>query len=620
MPAHEAKTELSEGQIILRLLRVGVRHGARSLQVFLIQALLLVMTMAGLRFAGTAVDVIRHALDTTSPPISWPLDYTPPAGLSVAQQLWGLAAGVVLTASFRSLLNYAYTIGIARLVHAEMVPEFRTRLFNKLQRLSFRFFDANATGAIINRVTRDVQLLRSFVDGVLVQGAVLLLALGIFLSYMLSTHVRLTIVSLSLTPLLYVVTHRFSAWAQPAYNENRVLSDNMVRTMAESIEGVLVTKVFGREREQVERFADKSQAVREQQLEIFKRVSRFSPTINLLTQLNVLVLLVYGGYLVAERQITLGELVVFAGLLQQFASRAAAMSGIVNTLQQSMSGARRVFEVLDAPLEVREPVQPRQSSPFVGRLRFERMSFGYQGQRPVLKDITLTVEPGECVGILGPTGAGKSTLLSLIARFYDPTEGRIAIDGIDLREWDLDLLRRRIGIVFQESLLFRDTIFNNIAYGKPQATAAEVQRAAVLARAHEFIERLPHGFDSVVSENGANLSGGQRQRIAIARALLLDPPFLLFDDPTTAIDPESERDVLLGIRGASRGRTTLIVSNRLGALKLTDRVIVLDSGRLVQSGRHSDLLEEPGLYRRAADLQLVDNETLGVLRQLGALP
>jgi ATP-binding cassette subfamily B protein len=294
------------------------------------------------------------------------------------------------------------------------------------------------------------------------------------------------------------------------------------------------------------------------------------------------------------------------------------MSAIVNTLQQSLTGARRVFEVLDSPLEVQSPPNARSPDDGPGLLTFHGVEFGYRPERPVLKNIDLEIHPGECVGILGLTGAGKSTLLALVARFYDPTSGEVCLDGTDLRAYDIDALRRRMGIVFQENLLFRDTVHANIAYGKPGATREEVEAAAALAGAGDFIGALPQGFDSIVDESGVNLSGGQRQRIAIARALLLEPKVLLFDDPTTAVDPETEREVLSAIRDASAGRTTLVVSNRLSALRHTDRVVVLEAGAVVAQGDHATLLGQPGLYRRAAELQMVDEESRRVLRALGA--
>ena len=594
-------TKSSRIDVISRLLRLSWRYRVRTLQVFLLQVVLLAMTLGGLSFSGLAIDVIRHALDRTARAPNWPLGLELPHQFTLLAQLFLIASAILVTAALGAILNYAYSVTVARLVHLEIVPNLRAELFTRLQRLSFRFFDRNSNGAIVNRVTVDVQMLRSFVDGVIIQGAVLLLSLGVFLAYMLNKHVKLTLVSLSLTPLLYVATRLFSRWAQPAYREGRRLSDGMVRAMTEGIEGIQVTKVFGRARDQFLLFDRRNRDVREQQLKIFKQVSRFSPTVDLLNQLNVAVLLVYGGALVAQGSISLGDLVVFVGMLRQFATRASGMADIVNTLQQSMTGARRVFEIFDSPVEVKNPTHPVKSRRLAGKISFEDVHFGYNGDS-VLKGVSLQLKPGQSVGILGTTGSGKSTLLSLVPRFYDPTQGRLAIDDIDVRSFDIDDLRRQIGVVFQESLLFHDTIASNITLGHPGSSREQIERAAKTAGAHRFISELPGGYDTILEEGAVNLSGGQRQRIAIARALLLEPPILILDDPTTAIDAITEAEVLDAVDGAMVGRTTLLVSNRLSALRRADTILVLDGGRIVEQGTHIQLLQRGGIYSRTAQL------------------
>jgi ATP-binding cassette subfamily B protein len=463
-----------------------------------------------------------------------------------------------------------------------------------------------------------VQSVRSFVDGVVLQGAIMLLSLGVYLVYMLSTHVGLTLASLALTPIIWLLTTRFSRWARPAYKKNRELVDDMVLAMSEGVHGIQVTKVFGREAEELSRFAAKNRAVLEQQQGIFRRVSRFGPTVQFITQVDVAVLLLYGGFLVSKATLTIGDLIVFAGLLQQFSGQISSMAGIINTLQQSLTGARRVFEVLDAPLEVQSPKDPVPKTRLSGRVRFENVEFHYQPGDAVLRGIDFEVAPGRCVAILGLTGAGKSSLLGLIPRFYDATRGRVLLDGIDVRDLDLDGLRRNIGLVFQESLLFRNTVAQNIAFGHPEASRDAIERAARLAGAHEFICELSKGYDTVLEEGAMNLSGGQRQRLAIARALLLEPPILLLDDPTTAIDPETEHEVLSAMDGAMAGRTTFVVANRLSTLRRADEILVLHDGCIVERGTHDALMSERGVYFRAASLQAADNESLQLLSSFGA--
>ena len=517
-------------------------------------------------------------------------------------------------AILRAVLAYAYQILTGRLVHLEIVPDLRTRVFDKLQRLSFRFFDENATGSIINRVTGDVQSLRSFVDGVLLQGLIMLLSLGLYLTYMLRTNVSLTFACLALAPVLWLVTTRFSRRIRPAYDESRRLSDRLILALTEGIHGMLVIKVFGREADELRRFQARNQELRAQQQDIFRRVSRYSPTINFLSQLNVATLLTYGGYLVARRALSLGELIVFAGLLQQFSAQVSSMSTVVNTLQQSLAGARRVFEVLDTPLEVTNVAAPVVRPRLAGGVSFEQVSFRYAAcGEDVLSELDFAIRPGECVAILGATGAGKSTLLGLIPRFFDVTRGRVLVDGIDVRELELDTLRKNVGLVFQESLLFRATVAENIAFGDTRATRERIERAARIAGAHDFVTALPNGYDSVLEESGANLSGGQRQRLAIARAILTDPPLLLLDDPTAAVDTKTESEVLEAMDGARSGRTTIVVANRMATLRRADRVLVLAGGRLVEQGTHAELMLRRGLYFRAAALQAPDAESMKLL-------
>ncbi|RYZ09681.1 MAG: ABC transporter ATP-binding protein [Myxococcales bacterium] len=610
------ENEPSHAHLLRRLLALSWRYRAQCIAVFAFQVVLLGLGVLGLGLSGVAIDVTRHALDPASTPVSWPLGITPPSW-GPSRLLLGLGGLVLFAAALRALLNYRYSVLASDLLQMKLVPELRTSVFDKLQRLSFRFFDENASGSIFNRVTGDVQSVRSFVDGVLLQGAIMVLSLGVYLVYMLRTHAPLTLACLALTPLLWLATHVFARRVAPAYRKNRELSDRMVLAMSEGVAGMQVTKVFGREQQERDRFEAHNELVRDQQRAVFVTVSRFTPTIDFISQLNIGVLLLYGGSLVAARRMSLGDLIVFAGLLQQFSAQVSSMAGIVNTLQQSLIGARRVFEVLDAPLEVSEVPAPRTPVVLAGRLRFEHVGFEYAPGAPVLGDVSFEIEPGACVAILGATGSGKSTLLSLIPRFYDPTRGHIELDGVDLRELPLDYLRRNIGLVFQESLLFRNSVAQNIAFGNPEASRERIEAAAKIAGAHEFIVNLPEGYDTVLEEGAVNLSGGQRQRLAIARALLLEPKLLLLDDPTTAVDPQTEHEVLEAMEAAIEGRTTLIIANRLSTLRRADWILVLEDGNVVERGTHAELMSQRGVYYRAASLQAADPDSIVLLDALG---
>jgi ATP-binding cassette subfamily B protein len=603
----------TDSSLVARLLRLSLAYRRECALVFFLQAVLLALGVLGLALSGVAIDVIRAALDPKANSPRFPPGLAPPANLSTQEQLVVIGALVLAMATLRALLSFSYSLVVGRLVHLRFVPELRSRVFDKLQRLSFRFFDDNATGSIINRVTGDVQSVRMFVDGVLLQGFIMLLSLGVYLAYMLRTHALLTLVCLALSPLLWLVTARFSENVRPAYAEGRRLLDRMVLAMSEGIRGMLVIKTFGREDYELSRFDRHNRDVREKQHAIFRRVSRFSPTISFTTQVNVGVLLVYGGSLVARGALSLGELIVFAGLLQQFSQQVSSIAVIVNTLQQSLAAAHRVFEVLDAPLEIASPSDPVRPPRLFGRIRFEHVGFRYGDDGQALSGVDFEIRPGECVAVVGVTGSGKSTLLALIPRFFDATSGRVLVDGVDVRRLELDELRRNVGLVFQEGLLFRATVAENVAFADPEASRDKVEHAARLAGAHEFVSALPNGYDTLLEEGGSNLSGGQRQRLAIARAILAEPPILLLDDPTTAVDATTESEVLDAIDGARAGRTTIIVANRLTTLRRADRILVLEKGRLVEEGTHEELVRRRGIYFRLASLQAADAESARLL-------
>jgi ATP-binding cassette subfamily B protein len=595
------------GELVRRLLGLAWQFRGDCL-VSLGQSLLLLwLGLVGLQLLGLVVDVIRHALDPAQRAPVYPFGWMPPPAWTPLQVVILMAAAIVVQALLRAVLTYYYNMTTARLTQGKIVPDLRDRVYDKLQRLSFRFFDVHGSSSIFNRVTGDVQNTRLFVDGVVLQGVNMVLTLAVYLVFMWRIHAALTLACLSVTIPLWWVTHYYSGRLRPAYLRNRELFDSLVLLFTESIRGMQTVKGFAAEPHQIRRFEEANCRVSDQQKRIFRDLSLFTPLTQVLSQMSLVILFAYGGWLYVQGWIPLGSgLVVFAGLLQQFNGQVANITTIANSVQQSFTAARRVFEVLDTPSEVRNLPNAIVPGRLTVRLAFENVAFGYLPNASVLEDVSFEAAPGQVIGIFGMTGTGKSSLLSLIPRFYDPQRGRILADGRDLRDLDLDAYRRQIGIVYQESFLFSNTVAANIAFGSPHATQEQIEQAARTASAHEFILALPHGYDTVLGESGVDLSGGQRQRLALARALLPQPPILILDDPTASVDPKTEHEIVTALRLAMEGRTTFVVANRLSLLRRADVILVLDKGRLAQMGRHEELVRLPGPYRETALLQLMD--------------
>jgi ATP-binding cassette, subfamily B, bacterial len=598
---------------------LGLKYPGKCIELLTLNVVLLGISLSIISITGLMVDILGKAVkpDAAKPTALWGISL--PDAWSPWKCIVVLCCVMMAFSVVRFVMRLRMVMSQARLIQA-LVGALRSRIYDKLQRLSFRFFDANETGSIINRATGDVNNIATFTDQAVIQVVVLIITLTVYMAYMLNLHPFLTLVGMSTTPVLFVLSIWFSKTVRPGYEENRTLFDRLILIVSENAQGQHVVQGFGRQQAEIDKFRGANIAYRQRQRWLFKQVSRYSAMAQALTQVNIIVVLLYGGWVVittsseANPSLTVGKLIIFTVLLQQFSGQVNAIANLANTLQQSLTAAGRVVQILDAPLEIESKPAAVAKPKVLGEVKFEHVTFGYNAGEPVLKDISFEVKAGQCVAILGATGAGKSTLLSLISRFYDPDSGRITVDGVDLRDLKLEDLRRSVGLVFQESVLFSNTVANNIAFGKPDATLDEIKAAAKVAAADKFIMEMPKGYDSIVSEGGLTLSGGQRQRISIARAVLLQPSILILDDATAAIDPETEHEILLAMDNAMKGRTTFVVAHRLSTLRRADFIIVLENGRIAQIGTHDELLKRAGRYREIASLQFLDPESEAIIR------
>ncbi|HRR06766.1 MAG TPA: ABC transporter ATP-binding protein [Victivallales bacterium] len=591
-------------RITIRLIKLSWKYKAGCFKTIFIQILLLVTALSGLKFTGLGIDFIRKNYDPKAPEPVWPFGLSLPQNWSFLESLLFITGLAIAFSLIQYLLNYYDKMNRARFLQKGLVVDLRSAVFSKLQRLSFRFYDSNESAALINRVTSDVQSVRLFVDGVIIQAVSIIISLSVYLTYMISMNIRLSLAGLSTLPLIFFTSYYFSKRLKPEYQEGRKLMDELIMKVIEFINGIHVIKGFAREDYELKKLKNVNEAVKKQKYNIFFLTSIFGPIVGSLSQLNIAIILLYGGYLVAKGSLPLGSgLIVFIGLMHRLSEQINASVGIIDNIQQSIVAANRVFEIIDSDETIKSPKKPIRINRAKGCITFRNVYFEYNPGEKILEDISFEIKHGQFVGILGSVGSGKSTLLSLIPRFYDPSMGAVLLDGYDLRSLSLEDLRRQVGVVFQESFLFSKTIADNIAFGKPDATIEEIQKAAKLAAVDNFISQLPDKYDTIIKESGSDLSGGQRQRLALARAIILDPPILLLDDPTAAVDSQTEKEIFTGIEGAMRGRTTILVSNRISSLKNADIIYVLQKGRITQHGTHSELLKQKGFYRKTAEIQ-----------------
>lgn len=516
-----------------------------------------------------------------------------------------LALGVVAVAAARGTFHY----GRAYLGHvfgANAVYALRNALYKKLQFFSLTFYDRVATGDLMSRLAGDVELFRQF----LAFGLANLLDFGLIFAFglamMLTIDIQLTLTSLAAMPFLVVVVLRFYAMAHPAFTAIQEAIADLASAVQESITGIRTIKSFAREPHQIEHFGNRNRQYMERYMFAARLWSKYFPMMELLGNVALLLLFWFGSRRVIQGDMTIGELVAFFSLIWYIVGPLQQVGYHINNLTQSVAAGERLIEILQTPSMTPDSCDALELESIQGHVRFENVSFAYDGEHEVLSEVSLDARPGSAIALLGPTGSGKSTLVSLILRCYDPTGGRVTIDGHDVRSIKLSSLRRQVGVVFQETFLFSTSIRENISYGRREASLEEIIEAAKMAQAHEFIMTTPDGYDTIVGERGMGLSGGEKQRIAIARAILADPRILILDDATASVDMETEYEIQQALKALIQGRTTFIIAHRLSSLKYADEILVLDRGSVIERGTHEELIRQHGIYRRIYEVQFSD--------------
>jgi ATP-binding cassette subfamily B protein len=472
----------------------------------------------------------------------------------------------------------------------------RNQVYRKLQSLSFSYHDRSQTGQLLARATSDVDRLQRITGrGILrlVDALVLLVGTTVVLFRM---HALLAALSLLVMPVIVVYSRRYIGRIQPLLRKRQDQTAAMTSRVEQNLRGISVVRGFAQEPAEVQRFDAVNDQIYETSMASALLGAFAMPFIILLANFSAVLILWLGGWLVIGKQLTLGGLVAFNTYLLQLVGPMRQFGALATLLGESRASADRVFEILDAQSEVRNAPGAKDLGFITGQVTFEHVSFAYFSGSAVLSDISFDVQPGQVVALLGPTGSGKSTIINLIPRFYEATGGVIRVDGIDTRTVTVESLRRQIGIVLQETMLFGSTIRENITFGRPEATQEELEAAAKAAAAHEFIMSFPQGYDTPVGERGVTLSGGQRQRVAIARALLLDPRILILDDATSSVDTDTEQEIQAALTLLMQGRTCFVIAQRVSTVRNADQILVIDNGRLVAQGKHSDLIRESGLY------------------------
>jgi ATP-binding cassette subfamily B multidrug efflux pump len=508
----------------------------------------------------------------------------------------GTAVGIVIVASAGAVFSFLQGVLSARTAQG-VAYDLRNQLYTKIQSLSFSYHDRAQTGQLLTRATSDVDVVQAFIGTGFIQFLSAVLMMGGSIVLLIVTDWQLALIMLVLIPLTFVIFGFFASIARPLFTQIQQRLSDLNIVLQENLAGVRVVKAFAREPHEAQRYTRANQNLFDLNIVVGRMFAVAMPLIFLINNLSQLSVYWIGGQQAVGGDLSLGRIVAFASYLMMAFFPMLMLGMTIAMISQAIASAERVFEITDAKVEITEKPGAVKLPPVEGRVAFEQVCFRYYNSGgAVLKDIDFVAEPGQTIALLGATGSGKSTITNLIPRFYDATEGRVTIDGHDVRDVTLDSLRQQIGIVLQETTLFSGTIRENIAFGKQRASEEDIVAAAKAAEAHDFVMEFPEGYDTSVGERGATLSGGQKQRIAIARALLLDPRILILDDATSSVDYETEHRIQQALEQLMEGRTSFVIAQRIATVLNADQILVLDRGEIVARGMHEELLEESPIY------------------------
>jgi ATP-binding cassette, subfamily B, bacterial len=512
------------------------------------------------------------------------------------------AITMMAIALFGALCTYSEKL-LTTNVGQWVMHDLRQTLYFHIQRLSLAYHDQKSTGDLISTVTSDIDSIQTFVTAGLLDALINILTLAGMVSVMFYSNWRFTLIALSVLPFLAVVVYKYTRGIRKASREVRRKEGEMVSVIQEVLSSMRVVKAFAREDYEVHRLEEESLENVEIALRARNMKARLAPMVEVIVAAGTALVLWFGARMVLAGSLSAGSLVMFIWYLGKMYKPMQELSKMTDSWSKAATAYERIREIMDMDGEVTDLPGARRLSHLKGAIEFDRVTFGYDPNCPILEDMNFRIEAGQLAAFVGPTGAGKTTIISLIPRFYDPVSGAVKIDGVDIRRFQQKSLREHISVVLQETVLFQGTVWQNIAYGKPNANRAEIMKAAELANASEFIEKMPKGYDTLVGERGVSLSGGQRQRIAIARAVIRDTPILILDEPSSGLDAESEKLVFDALDRLMKGKTSIVIAHRLSTIRSADVIFVVKDGRLVESGKHDQLAASGGLYSELYEIQ-----------------